>query len=383
MTSLLLTENFATVEEDSLLRWAEAYGVNGDLRSRYAVYDMIMADTPFSRGALNGDDVEHSSLWDMALAELKALKQQGLPQWNAVLLNYRAASRNALWGEDEEALVTLLEGKDMEAFLVALVSYYRRHGFGDFAFYPFFRWSDGDIHAITHPDLVEMDTLLGYEDHKSQICRNTEAFLQGGHGNNVLLYGERGTGKSSTVKAVGTKYCSQGLRLVELDRGDLDSLGALCRCLEGIGLHFIICIDDLSFDDFETDYKSLKAVLEGSLAKQRDNILIYATSNRRHLIKETWSERQGGEINARENADEKMSLADRFGLAIAFLNPNQEEFLSMVADLARRRGLDIPADVLRREALIWEKWQHGPSGRTAVQFVNEMEGRLMVMKEVK
>ena len=382
MTFLLFINESAAPPNEDLVAWAETYGVKGDLRSRYTVFSMIMADTSLSRGALNGDDIEGSSLWEIALAELKTTKRRGFPQWESCFMNYRPASREMLWGEEEESLTALFEGKDMESFLNALVAYYRRRGFGYFAFYPFFRWERDRVFPIFHPDLVEMDTLLGYEDQKTQICRNTEAFLRGSHGNNVLLYGERGTGKSSTVKAVGTKYYREGLRLVELDRGDLTSLGALCRYLEGIGLHFIVCIDDLSFDDFETDYKSLKAVLEGSLTKQRDNVLIYATSNRRHLVKETWDERQGGEINARENADEKMSLSDRFGLSIAFLNPDQEEFLAMAADIARRRGLDIPWSELRRDALLWEKWQHGLSGRTAVQFVNEMECRLMV-NEVK
>ncbi len=362
------------IEEGALLAWAEEWGISGDLRKKYILQRLIYADNVLSRGALRGDDLANSYLWQIAVKELETIKNFRTRTSIAVMEDYIPANGKSRWKKREEALYRSFLEDDAGIFLLNLVAYYQKRGYGDFAFYPFFRW-DNALIPIKRPDLVKFHSLIGYEKQKSKICRNTEAFLRGATANNVLLYGERGTGKSSTIKAVGTRYYAKGLRLVEVERHNLASLPQICRYLEDIGLHFIIFIDDLSFDGDQSDFKNLKTVLEGGLAKTGDNILIYATSNRRHLVKETWADREGEDVNIRENTDEILSLSHRFGLSIAFLNPDQEEFLNIVERLAAARGLDMPPEDIRREALVWVRWQHNLSGRTAVQFVNDLEVR--------
>lgn len=362
------------IDEASLLAWAEEWGISGNLRRKYILQRLIYADTVLSRGALRNDDLVNSYLWQIALKELDTIKNFRTRTSLAVMEDYIPANGHCRWKKREEALYKSFVEDDSGVFLLNLVEYYKRRGYGDFAFFPFFSW-DNRLIPIKNPDLVKFSSLVGYEKQKEKICRNTQGFLQGKTANNVLLYGERGTGKSSTIKAVGTRYYAKGLRMVEVDRNNLSSLPELFRCLEGIALHFIVYIDDLSFDGDQSDFKTLKALLEGGLSKTGDNILIYATSNRRHLVKETWDDRKGEDVNVRENSDELLSLSHRFGLSIAYLNPDQEEFLNIVEHLASQRGLDIPNEVLRQEALVWVRWHHNFSGRTAVQFVNDLETR--------
>ncbi len=362
------------IDDSSLLTWAEEWGISGDLRKKHLLQSLIYSDNVLSRGALRGDDLVNSQLWQIAVKELETIKRLSSHSGIAALEDYIPANSKCRWKKREEALFQSFLRDNPDIFLINLVEYYKKRGYGDFAFYPFFRWDNGLI-PIKHPDLVKFSNLVGYERQKTKICRNTEGFLKGAAANNVLLYGERGTGKSSTIKAIGTRYYSKGLRLVEIERNNLPSLPALFRCLEDIALHFIVYIDDLSFDSEEGDYKTLKAFLEGGLSKTGDNVLIYATSNRRHLVRETWDERKGEEVNVRENSDEVLSLSHRFGLTIAYMNPDQEEFLNIVSHLAAGRGLRIPEDYLRQEALTWVRWQHNLSGRTAVQFINDLEVR--------
>ncbi|MDO4541409.1 MAG: ATP-binding protein [Bacillota bacterium] len=364
------------IDEGSLLAWAEEWGISGDLRKKYILQRLIYSDNVLSRGALRGDDLVNSYLWQIAVKELETIKNFRTRTGIAVMEDYIPANRRSRWKSREEALYNSFIDDDPGIFLLNLVEYYKKRGYGDFAFYPFFRWDKKTgLTPIKNPDLVKFRSLVGYQRQKAKICRNTEGFLKGAAANNVLLYGERGTGKSSTIKAVGTRYYAKGLRMVEVDRDNLEALPEIFRCLEDIALRFIVYIDDLSFDGDQNDYKTLKAVLEGGLTKTRHNILIYATSNRRHLIKETWDERKGEEVNVRENSDELLSLSHRFGLSIAYMNPDQEEFLNIVEHLAVERGLNIPCEVLRDEALLWVRWQHNLSGRTAVQFINDMEIR--------
>lgn len=360
--------------EEELILWAEKWGIDGHLPLKCCLHQMIYSDNIFSRSAMKGYDLEQSSLWSLVVKEVDIIKKEASYKGKAFLEKYVPACGEKLWQKKEEQLFASFCNDSTVDFLKNLTDYYHIYGFGDYAFFPFFRWQDG-LYPISHPDLVEMTALIGYEDQKKQICENTEGFLRGGRGNHVLLYGQRGTGKSSTIKALGRLYFEQGLRLVELDRSSLKELPSLCRYLEDLGLYFIIYIDDLSFEDTETDYKSLKAVLEGSLAAPSENILLYATSNRRHLIRETWQQRQDEEIHGRETEDEILSLSHRFGLSVSFFSPEREAFLAMVEDIAKRRNIHIDKEDLRREAILWTRWQQGLSGRTAVQFVNALEIR--------
>ncbi len=229
--------------------------------------------------------------------------------------------------------------------------------------------------GISCPDPVGLNDLIGYNSQKQQICINTEQFLKGYPANNVLLYGSRGTGKSTMVKALLNEYGEQGLRLVELTCEDLESLPEVIALLRGHAQKYIIFVDDLSFEDYETRYKGLKAALEGSLTARPDNILIYATSNRRHLVREYHSDRNApldDEIHTWDTMQEKLSLSDRFGLTITFPSPTQQLYLEIVEKLIEERGLTLDPELVRRSALAWERSHHGPSGRTARQFVDSL-----------
>ncbi|MGI6468128.1 MAG: ATP-binding protein [Syntrophomonadaceae bacterium] len=219
--------------------------------------------------------------------------------------------------------------------------------------------------------------MIGYEQQKKLLCWNTEKFLAGLPANNVLLYGSSGTGKSTMIKALLKQYQSRPLRMIEIHRDSMHNLHQLAEILSQYNLKFILFIDDLSFEDYETEYKGLKAMLEGSLQTQTGNVLIYATSNRRHLVKEYFHDREhlDDEIHVHDTQQEKISLADRFGLTLSFASPGQVEYLAIVAGLAERQKVDIDAELLRRQALQWERSKHGPSGRTAQQFINHIAGQ--------
>lgn len=257
-------------------------------------------------------------------------------------------------------------------------AFYHAAGCGKTAFYTAFRWQRGvGLTGIKHPDPVTLEDLIGYRRQKETVIENTEAFVRGGPANNVLLYGERGTGKSSTVKALANRYAPRGLRLVELAKHQLSAFPQVCAVLRERARRFIVFIDDLSFESHETEYKHLKAVLEGGVEAPPDNVLIYATSNRRHLVQEKWSDRDGddGEIHALDSMQEKLSLADRFGITVTFSAPDQEEYLEIVEGLAAAHNLDVPREKLRASALKWERRHNVRSGRTARQFLNHLLGR--------
>ena len=182
-----------------------------------------------------------------------------------------------------------------------------------------------------------------------------------------MLYGEKGTGKSSSVKALLNRYAKDGLRMIELSKGQLMDFYKIIQQIRDRGQRFIIFMDDLSFEDFETEYKYIKALIEGGLQKKPENVLIYVTSNRKHLIRESWKDRESaeGEIRMTDSVQEKLSLADRFGIVITYLSPAQEEYLGIVQALAKKNGIDMPAEELRKRAIQWEMKYHGRSGRTA------------------
>lgn len=263
-----------------------------------------------------------------------------------------------------------------------LAAYYRAHGTGVFGACWAFRWergpSGGRLVCIDHPDPITLADLVGYEAERREVMHNTEKFLRGLPAVNTLLYGARGTGKSSTVKALLHAYGSRGLRLIELPKKYLGDYQELLKILTPRPQKFIIFIDDLSFEEDEVEYKELKGLLEGSLQVRPANVLVYATSNRRHLVKEFFADRAsnpaGGEVRLQDTVQEKLSLAERFGLTVIFPSPDQEQYLAIVSELARKAGLAMEPAELRRRALQWALYQNGTSGRTARQFVDYLRG---------
>jgi predicted AAA+ superfamily ATPase len=270
----------------------------------------------------------------------------------------------------------LLAAPDAEAALEALLAVYRR-GSGPFGRFLAFRWRAGALHGVASPDLARLESLVGYERERAPVLRNTEQFLAGLPANDVLIAGARGSGKSSTIKGLLTRYAERGLRLVEVAKADLGDLPALIEALRPRRERFIVYVDDLSFEADETDYKALKALLEGAIEARPNNVLIYATSNRRNLISELWVERSvEGEVSPRERQEEKQSLADRFGIRVFFPPADQQLYLRMVESLAAEAGITLPPDELRQRALHWELLHSGRSGRVARQFVIALLGEL-------
>lgn len=264
----------------------------------------------------------------------------------------------------------------LEEFYKILYNHYSQYGVGKYGLNKAFRFQNEKIIPIDHIGNNKLDQLIGYESQKERLKANTEAFLEGKKANNVLLYGDSGTGKSSSIKALLNEYYKDGLRMVEVYKHQFISLPQIINELQNRNYKFIIFMDDLSFEEFEVEYKYLKAVIEGGLEKKPDNILIYATSNRRHLIKETWNDRNHDqEINNNDAKQEKLSLVSRFGVQIMYIHPDKQHYLDIVDGLAKTYQIDMNQDELHDLALQWEIRNGGFSGRTAKQFIHMLLGK--------
>lgn len=267
---------------------------------------------------------------------------------------------------------------DMEFYNV-VTEFYKNTGVGMFGLNKAFRICDNvngrfDFKAINNMDNVRLDDLIGYELQKKELIDNTRAFVNGKKANNVLLYGDSGTGKSTSIKAIVNQFYEQGLRMIEIYKHQFKSLSDIISAIKNRNYKFIIYMDDLSFEEHEIEYKFLKAVIEGGVETKPENILIYATSNRRHLIKETWADRNDQtneqDIHHSDTVEEKLSLVNRFGITINYSKPMQKEYVKIVTELAKRSGVKMPEDKLILEAKRWEMRHGGLSGRTAQQFIN-------------
>lgn len=264
--------------------------------------------------------------------------------------------------------------------LPALATYHRQFGCGVMAEYRAFSWDDGQLHGYPYPDPIAMDELVGYEDQRDQLISNTEALLQGYSALNILLYGSRGAGKSAMIKALLPLYGDRGLRLIEVRKAALIELPMILNQLYNHPQKFIIFVDDLSFEEDEESYKALKVVLEGNVAAKPNNVIVYATSNRRHLIREFFDDRprmsDGDEIHAWDTVQEKLSLSDRFGLTLTFTPADQDTYLNIVFHLAQRANITLAREELKFRALQWATRHNGRSGRTARQFIDFLQAKL-------
>lgn len=264
--------------------------------------------------------------------------------------------------------------KAFDGSLDSIARYYRKNGCGMYARYRAFVWRDGDIQPILHHDKIEIDDFTGYEAQRSKVVENTRAFIEGRSCNNVLLYGDMGTGKSSTVKAVANEFKDDGLRIVEIPKERLMEFPLLVDKIASLPMKFIIFIDDLSFNEQDKSYTSLKAVLEGGLAARPRNALIYATSNRRHIVKEKLSDRSYyvDDVNTRDNMQESLSLSDRFGLTVCYSVPGKKEFLEIVFAMARDKGISLSDRELAEGAERFALAKGGRSPRCARQYVEAL-----------
>ncbi|MDR2052384.1 MAG: ATP-binding protein [Treponema sp.] len=321
---------------------------------------------------------------------------------------FYAEGKKILAEGTDPLLAIFPENANWGAYLPALTEYLRCNGAGLLNQHRSFYWTPGNIqdvqafssaaiffppaslflslHPVQNPDPVRLDDLYGYEYQRSTVIANTLRFLEGKYANNLLLYGDRGTGKSATVKAISNEYADRGLKLLEINNSDLGHLSELLDLLAGRSLKFIIFIDDLSFETADDSFRSLKALLEGGIKCRPANVVVYATSNRRHLVKERLADRPSieaaasGDMRAFDTMQEQFSLADRFGLTVIYSSPGQEDYLRIAEYIAEKRGLLSPAATeeergsFRENALKWERWFNGRSPRTAVQYVDWAAG---------
>ncbi len=362
-----------------LIAKAEQLGLQGNLPKNYLQYLIARDENVFSLACERTNGQASGSLFAAVVNDLKVIRRVLDADFSAymdttLIDDY---TPTVVW-PGQAAYYQLFAGAAPEEAAKRLARHYAHHGCGYMAGFAAFRWDSEDgLVGIKNFDPIRLADLVGYERQKKILIDNTKALLAGKPANNALLHGSRGTGKSSSVKALVNEYYGDGLRLVEVVKQDLKDLAKIMELLRAHGQKFLIYLDDLSFEDFEVEYKYLKSAIEGGVEARPANVLIYATSNRRHLIKENWSDRNGDpdEIHRFDTVNEKISLSDRFGISLFFETPNQAEYLAIVKDLVKKHQIDIPEDTLRMEALRWESNHNGRSGRTAQQFINHLLGR--------
>ena len=268
-----------------------------------------------------------------------------------------------------------------EEMKATLTEFYKEYGVGKFGLHKAFRIIHEEqgvqIVPIANIAHVYLNDLVGYEIPKKKLVENTEAFVEGRKANNCLLFGDAGTGKSSSIKAIANEYYDKGLRIIEVYKHQFQDLNEVITQIKNRNYKFIIYMDDLSFEDFEIEYKYLKAVIEGGLEKKPKNVLIYATSNRRHLVREKFSDKEDrrDDLHAGDTVQEKLSLVSRFGVTIFFAAPDKREFQKIVTTLADRYGVTMEEEELLAEANKWELQHGGLSGRTAQQFIDYLLGK--------
>ena len=381
-----------------LLDIATVYGFNKNLWHNYLTYLLVSVETPFAitcekEGACEGS-VNALAMNDFAI--FKALfeydftaleKELGINCFD-IITNYKAVAKketrfNKNISEKVQGLSKKLEqAATVEAFYALVTAFYGAYGVGKLGLNKAFRidhrGSEVELVPISNTELITFDDLIGYERQKRTLRENTEAFVEGRPANNVLLFGDSGTGKSSSIKALINQYYDQGLRMIEIYKHQFQDLSAIIAQIKSRNYRFVIYMDDLSFEEFETEYKYLKAIIEGGLEVRPSNILIYATSNRRHLINETWKDRNDVTHNEgiykSDTMQEKLSLVNRFGCTIYYGQPDQKEFYNIVVELAHKAGIEMSDEELCAEAKKFELNHGGVSGRTAQQFINYILG---------
>ena len=307
----------------------------------------------------------------------------------STLADYKALSKPELMYNKNVSLKVqelskkLEETKNEQEFFDVVTQFYKDYGVGMFGLNKAFRIATShenyvELKPINNMDEVILDDLVGYEIQKKKLLDNTVAFVEGRKANNVLLYGDSGTGKSTSIKAIVNEFYDQGLRMIEIYKHQFKDLSNIIAMIKNRNYRFIIYMDDLSFEEFEIEYKFLKAVIEGGVETKPENILIYATSNRRHLIKENWSDRndvvQENGMHQSDTMEEKLSLVNRFGVKINYSKPMKKEFNHIVLELAHKNNIEMDEKELLLEANKWELSHGGTSGRTAQQFINYILG---------
>ena len=393
----LVTRCFHQIKR--ILEISTDYGFDRDLWQCYLTYLLMTDENPFTltsekMGAKDGSvnafvKNDYKAFMELFHYSFDWLEKELGINCFGIITNYKAIGKPELMynknvSEKVQSLSAELDAaKDENEFFDIITKFYKDFGVGMFGLNKAFRISttnDNELvfHAINNMDKVMLDDLVGYEIQKKKLVDNTKAFVEGRKANNCLLFGDSGTGKSTSIKAIVNEFYPQGLRMIEIYKHQFKDLSAVIAHIKNRNYKFIIYMDDLSFEEFEIEYKFLKAVIEGGVETKPDNVLIYATSNRRHLIKETWKDRDdmetGAGIHRSDTIEEKLSLVNRFGVTINYSKPSQKEYFNIVVELAKRAGIKMDEKELTAEANKWELSHGGISGRTAQQFITYLQG---------
>ena len=396
----LITRIYGEIKR--LLDLATDYGFDHNLWHNYLTFVMMTNENSFTltseKIGANDGSVNHfakndfkifKELFDYNFYEIE--RELGIDCFSTIS-NYTAiVKKERMYNYNVSAKVQELSERlekcdNEEEFFLEVTKFYADYGVGMFGLNKAFRIrnldNQVDIYPINNTENVLLQDLVGYEIQKQKLIDNTEAFVEGRPANNCLLFGDSGTGKSTCIKAIINEYYDKGLRMIEIYKHQFKDLSTVISMIKNRNYKFIIYMDDLSFEEFEIEYKFLKAVIEGGVETKPDNVLIYATSNRRHLIKETWNDRNdlehggGGELHRSDTMQEKLSLVNRFGVTINFSRPNQKEYFNIVVELAKRNpAITLSEEELCAEANKWELSHGGISGRTAQQFINYLAGK--------
>ncbi len=383
-----------------LLDVATKYGFNGNLWHNYLAFLLATTETPFtlvcektggSEGSVNEFAKDDLDIFRQLFAyDFSELERKLELRCFSVISNYQAVEKreqiyNKSVSDKVQELSAAIEKATCADDMYRIVTdFYARYGVGMFGLNKAFRispWSEdgcGLLEPITTTGDMHLSDIIGYESQKARLRENTEAFVSGRRANNVLLYGDAGTGKSTSIKAVLNEFYDRGLRMIEIYKHEFKHLSRIIAEIKNRNYRFIIYMDDLSFEEFEIEYKYLKAVIEGGLEVKPDNVLIYATSNRRHLVRETWNDRPDSldeDMHRNDTVQEKLSLAERFGLSIGYFRPNQTGYFEIVKSLARRHPeISLTDEELEMGARQWAMGHSGGSGRTAQQYINSLLG---------
>ena len=392
----LITDIYREVK--AILDLATTYGFDKNLWHNYLTFVLVTNENSFSltceKVGANDGTVNHfarndfQAFMNLFHYDFRPIEEtlgidcfSTLLEYKAVVKQERMYNKNV--SEKVRALSDeLAAAENVEQFFDAVVTFYKKYGVGMFGLNKAFRIVENgepDFVPINNLDKVVLDDLTGYEIQKKKLIDNTEAFVNGREANNCLLYGDAGTGKSTSIKAILNEYYDRGLRMIEIYKHQFKYLSQVISHVKNRNYRFVIYMDDLSFEEFEIEYKYLKAVIEGGMETRPDNVLIYATSNRRHLIRETWNDRSDmdQELHRSDTMQEKLSLVYRFGITINFSKPSQKEYFEIVRNLAKKYPqITLSDEELCAQANKWELSHGGTSGRTAQQFISYLAGQM-------
>lgn len=347
----------------SIIEFSETEGITSSAIKEYVATRLANDDNILSRLAQSdkqiGDD-----LYKLALLDI----EQVYKKLFSIQIKYSpSGNETGFYDGYINSIKSITDSKSAGELLDRLIKHYRTLGSGILSKYTAFKY-DGALTGVGETDSITFGDLVGIEYQKQTLIDNTKAFVDGKAANNVLLFGDRGTGKSSSVKALLNMFHDEGLRIIEMPKHCIKDIPKLSKQLAESPNKYIIFLDDLTFEKHESEYRDLKVAMEGQLQANPENVLIYATSNRRHLIRENWSDREGGEIHVNDHMQETLSLSERFGISLVFSAPTQKEYLNIVSEMLKKHGIEMNGDI-EKQAVVWQMNYGGRSARCAKQFV--------------